>query len=206
VLAMPETAIGFFPDVGASHFLSRLPGGVGTYLGLTGARLNSTESIRFGLATHHISSDVLRSVVERLADDPRPIDSVLRDLSTPPAFESGMTMERSLIDSVFTASTIDEILRRLGENSSEGAVETLGVLELMSRQSLELTLDLLLWGKQRTLRECLEAEREAARLVVASTDFIEGVRAALVDKDRQPIWAASRYGGMTERGEIRWNS
>lgn len=74
----------------------------------------------------------------------------------------------------------------------------------MSSQSLELTLDLILWGKQRSLRECLDAERNAGRYVVRSPDFIEGVRAALVDKDRSPVWAQSQDEGISSNGEILW--
>lgn len=205
VLAMPETAIGFFPDIGASHFLSRLPGAVGAYLGLTGARLGPADALELGLATHQISSGDLAAVREALAADPRPVDAVLRDMASVPDRPSGIGRHRGRIDAAFGATTVEEVIKRL-HDPSDWARETRTSLEAMSPQSLELTLDLILWGRQRSLRECLDAEREAAAYVVRSPDFIEGVRAALVDKDRSPQWTASQYEGMSPDGAIRWSS
>ncbi|XRQ08603.1 enoyl-CoA hydratase/isomerase family protein [Actinomadura welshii] len=204
VMAMPETAIGFFPDIGASHFLSRLPGAVGTYLGLTGARMGPADALEAGLATHYVPSGDLDAVLGALADDRGPVEAVLRDLASSPAEPPGIGRRRGRIDSAFGATTVNGLFKRLDDDASDWARETRTTLEAMSPQSLELTLDLILWGGQRSLRECLDAEREAAAYVVRSPDFIEGVRAALVDKDRSPRWKASQYEGMSPEGAIRW--
>lgn len=203
VLAMPETAIGFFPDVGASYFLSRLPGGVGTYLGLTGARLGAADALEIGLATHYVVSSELPRVLRTLAVDIRPVDAVLRDLASLRPGGLEVAANRRDIDHAFTGTSLEMIARRLIDDGGEWAVRTHEALMRMSPQSLELTLDLILWGKQRTLRECLDAELVAARQVVRSPDFIEGVRAALVDKDRAPAWGKSQHEGSSP-GDILW--
>lgn len=204
VLAMPETAIGFFPDIGASHFLSRLPGGVGTYLGLTGARIGPADALNIGLATHHVASEALASIPALLDRDRRPVDAVLRDLSSAPAGESSIAVNRGRIDNAFSGTSIDSIVRHLTEDGSEWSLGTLDMVRRMSPQSLELTLDLILWGRQRTLRECLDADRDAVAHAIGSPDFIEGVRATLVDKDHTPGWGESEYAGMSAGGEILW--
>lgn len=205
-LAMPETGIGFFPDIGASYFLSRLPGGVGSYLGLTGARIGASDALDVGLATHHLSSEAAERLPELLLDDDRPVDTVLRELSVPTTTSPELVEHRSVIDWAFTAPDVATIGSRLAADGGPWATKTLDVLGRLSPQSLALTLDLLMWGRQRSLSECLAAEREAARLVVTSDDFLEGVRAVLVDKDRSPRWGASRYLGMTSDGEVRWDA
>ena len=206
LLAMPETAIGFFPDIGASHFLPRLPGAVGTYLGLTGARLDAADALEVGLATHHVASADLPALIRTLADDERPIDAVLRESASELPDEASIRAVRHRLDRAFTATSVEEITRRLAADDSAWAAETLAALRRSSPQSLRLTLDLLLWGTQRTLAECLSAERDAARFVVRSPDFLEGVRAALVDKDRMPVWTASRYRGTSSSGVVTWMS
>ena len=205
ILAMPETAIGFFPDIGASHFLPRLPGAVGTYLGLTGARLDAADAVAVGLATHHVASTGVPSLIRMLAaDDERSIDAVLRESASDLPHEASIRAVRHRLDKAFTATSVEEITRRLTADDSAWAAETLAVLRKSSPQSLRLTLDLLLWGKQRTLADSLSAELEAARFVVRSPDFLEGVRAALVDKDRTPVWTASRYRGTSSSGVVTW--
>lgn len=204
VLAMPETAIGFFPDVGASHFLSRLPGGIGTYLGLTGARMTAGDAIVAGLATHLVSSDRLGALAEALAANTGPVDAILRDLATTPVGASDLTEHRAAIDRVFRAARMEDIFSRLDAETGAWADATRDALTRMSPQSLQVTLDLILWGAQRSLNECLMAERAAARLVVRSPDFVEGVRAALVDKDRSPAWGASQYAGTDSEGRMSW--
>ena len=204
VLAMPETAIGFFPDVGASYFLTRLPGAVGTYLGLTGARIRAADALDVGLATHHVPSGDLPSVVRALLEEPGPVEAILRRLVSTPQEPPPIAANRASIDAAFTATSVDAIAGRLLDDGRPWAVDAHAALRGASPQSLDLTLDLILWGRQRTLRECLDAERAAARHVVGSADFLEGVRAALVDKDRAPVWGASGYAGVASDGEIRW--
>lgn len=204
VLAMPETAIGFFPDVGTTHVLSRLPGALGTYLGLTGARLDAADALHTGLATHFVPSDELADVPALLAADPRPVEQVLRSIARPAPTGSELAEHRAEIDRVFSAVDVRSVLQRLREEESAWSAKTLEVLESVSPQSLEVTHDLLLWGRQRDLRECLDAELAAGRLVGTSPDFVEGVRAVLVDKDRSPRWGESLYRGTSPEGELLW--
>lgn len=189
-LAMPETAIGFFPDVGASYFLPRLPGAIGTYLALTGRRLDSTDAIYTGLATHRVAD--LSTVVNALARHDDAVDEVLRGQATEPgpATHDGVAQRRDDIDWCFGAPTVTEVASRLTGLSTSWATETLRSLQSASPQSLEITMNAQRWGKQLSLRRCLSMELDIATAIIATHDFTEGVRAALVDKDREPSWRA----------------
>lgn len=205
VLAMPETAIGFFPDVGASFFLPRLPGAVGMYLGLTGTRLGAADALEFGLATHFCHSNLLGEIPGLLRTrGRRSVDEVLRSISSVPAAPSG---HRDEIDDAFGASSVEQILERLRASGSAWAREQLRTLNRMSPQSLALTFHLLTRGRERNLAGCLAAELRAARYVTRTADFIEGVRAALVDKDRTPVWSDTpAFLGVDAEGEPRWST
>ncbi|WP_369033352.1 enoyl-CoA hydratase/isomerase family protein [Streptomyces adonidis] len=196
VLAMPETGIGFFPDVGASYFLPRLPGAIGMYLGLTGHRLDAADALYTGLATHFVPADGLDAVADALADHPGdPVDVVLNRLAgRSPVAESGLAAVRGDIDWAFGAPTLGEIEKRLHHLDTSWAASALAALESASPQSLEITHALLARGRQRTLRECLDAELALTRTTIRTPDFLEGVRAALVDKDRSPAWVRASHG------------
>ncbi|GAA3659129.1 enoyl-CoA hydratase/isomerase family protein [Nocardioides ginsengisoli] len=196
--AMPETKIGFFPDVGGSFFLPRLPGAVGRYLGLTGARADAADALAFGIATHACSAADLARLPELLASYDGPIEALLRTLAPATAAESGpLASVRAEIDRVFTAPDLAGILARLAELTDGPAdapvqlwaKETRAALDAASPYSLAVTDRLLAEGRERTLRQCLDAELAAAREVIASADFVEGVRAVLVDKDHAPAWS-----------------
>ncbi|MGX1267763.1 enoyl-CoA hydratase/isomerase family protein [Streptomyces phaeoluteigriseus] len=197
VLAMPETGIGFFPDVGASYFLPRLPGAIGMYLGLTGHRLDAADALYTGLATHFVPADGLAAVADALADKPGdPVDVVLNRLAGPsPVARSALAEVRGHVDRAFGAPTLGEIEKRLRRLDSKWAAGALAALESASPQSLEITHALLARGRQRTLRECLGAELALTRTTIRTPDFLEGVRAALVDKDRTPAWRQASLGG-----------
>ncbi|WP_225929123.1 enoyl-CoA hydratase/isomerase family protein [Rhodococcus opacus] len=205
-LAMPETTIGFFPDIGASYFLSRLPGGLGAYLGLTGYRLDAADALYTGLATHFIPSTDIDSVPAHLAATPRvPIDECLRRMAPRTlSADSYLAAHRTSIDRCFLAPTIDEIRRRLCTESSTWATETLELLASKSPQSLEVTSALLARGRQHDLGQCLDAELDVALQMTRTADFVEGVRAALVDKDRAPRWSRSQFTGFDACGKSQW--
>ncbi|MEV0643238.1 enoyl-CoA hydratase/isomerase family protein [Streptomyces sp. NPDC050619] len=199
VLAMPETAIGFFPDVGASYFLPRLPGAIGMYLGLTGHRLDAAEALYTGLATHFVPAEGIDAVGDALADDPgEPVDVVLNRLADrSPVTGSRLAEVRGDVDWAFGAPTLGEIEKRLRHLDTPWAADALVALESASPQSLEITHALLARGRQRTLRECLDAELALTRTTIRTPDFLEGVRAALVDKDRAPNWQRASLDGRT---------
>ncbi|MFE5703828.1 enoyl-CoA hydratase/isomerase family protein [Rhodococcus koreensis] len=205
LLAMPETAIGFFPDVGGSHFLSRLPGGLGMYLGLTGYRLDAADAIYTGLATHRVAD--MAHVVSALEGNPAaPVDEVLRSLSpAEPAAPGRLAEHRDEIDWCFGAPSVTEIRSRLRGQDSSWSRETLEVLESVSPQSLAVTFAVLTAGKQRDLRRCLEMELDVATHLARTPDFVEGVRAGLVDKDRSPAWGESLFGGFAVGGSSVWH-
>ncbi|MGW0160226.1 enoyl-CoA hydratase/isomerase family protein [Mycobacterium sp. NPDC003323] len=191
VLAMPETSLGFFPDIGASHFLSRLAGGLGAYIGLTGCRLTAADALYSGLATHCVGSAELAQVPARLADSPgTPVHQVLAGLQQELPQDSDLQRHRSAVDRCFTATTVDQVRARLRAEGSSWAEATLDTLDRRSPQSLALTLTLLGWGRQLDLADCLAMELAAAEAVTRTPDFAEGVRAVLVDKDQQPRWVA----------------
>ncbi|MEU5340442.1 enoyl-CoA hydratase/isomerase family protein [Streptomyces sp. NPDC020766] len=199
VLAMPETGIGFFPDVGASYFLPRLPGAIGMYLGLTGHRLDAADALYTGLATHFVPRDGLDAVGDALADSPGdPVDAILSRLAgRSPVAESRLAEVRGDVDWAFGAPNHGEIEKRLRHLDTPWAAGALVALESASPQSLEITHALLARGRQQTLRECLGTELALTRTTIRTPDFLEGVRAALVDKDRSPTWRRASHGGRT---------
>ncbi|MFI7504572.1 enoyl-CoA hydratase/isomerase family protein [Streptomyces sp. NPDC049687] len=199
VLAMPETAIGFFPDVGASYFLPRLPGAIGMYLGLTGHRLDAADALYTGLATHFVPADGLDAVGDALADHPGdPVDVVLNRLTgRSPVAQSRLAEVRGDVDWAFGAPNLGEIEKRLRQIDTAWAAGASAALESASPQSLEITHALLSRGRQHTLRECLNSELALTRTTIRTPDFLEGVRAALVDKDRTPHWRHASHGGRS---------
>lgn len=206
-LAMPETGIGFFPDVGASYFLPRLPGAIGTYLGLTGTRLGAADALAVGLATHYCPSDMIGELPELLrCRGGRSVDEVLRSACSTPSAPAVLSDHRRAIDQIFGARSVAQIRRGLEVADTAWASGHLQVLDRMSPQSLDLTFDLLTRGRERKLIACLTAELRAVHHVTHSFDFIEGVRAALVDKDRSPAWSTdSAYLGVDAEGELLWS-
>ncbi|KAJ8599850.1 hypothetical protein CTAYLR_005603 [Chrysophaeum taylorii] len=210
VFAMPETAIGFFPDVGASYVLSRMPKRTGFYAALTGARLRPADLVYSGLATHYVQRDRLDALIDDLKlceegeeEDNTKLDAavqgVLDAASSPPPDASGLEQHADAIDLCFSQPTVDAILARLRSSSSSSSsvfeAETAETLAAMSPTSLAITLESLRRAEHATLDEVLATDlRLAARLVDPTItplpDFFEGVRAVLVDKDRNPQWHA----------------
>ncbi|XBB66493.1 3-hydroxyisobutyryl-CoA hydrolase [Nocardioides sp. WV_118_6] len=191
--AMPETKIGFFPDVGATHFLPRLPGAVGRYLGLTGARVGAADALALGLATHACSAADLARLPALIDAHDGPLETLLRSLAPADALDQPgpLSAVRADIDRVFGAADLAGVRDRLDALDSDWAKETRAALDAASPASLALTDRLLAEGRERDLPGCLAAELDAARTTIASPDFVEGVRAVLVDKDHAPRWAAT---------------
>lgn len=200
VLGMPETRIGFFPDVGGSHYLPRLPGNLGRYLALTGRHLTRDEAVSFGIVSHACSHEQLGTIPGRLADGERPHHILLSLDPASPASRAAAAPtagRRRLIDWAFSPPSLEDVEERLrsvraanGEHA-EWARETLRLLHEAAPSSLRITDSMLAWGRRHTLLECLEAEWTIACAVTAAPDFIEGVDAVLVARDRKPSWNAS---------------
>jgi enoyl-CoA hydratase len=189
VFAMPETSIGFFPDIGASYFLPRLPGAFGWYLGLTGVRISGAAAVECGLATHYVPAAELPALETVLLSGQAPAEALDRFATTAPASETAG--HRTAIERCFTAPDLGALRARLAAEDKERAWadDTLAILDRASPMSLALTFDLLRAGAGSNLPDCLARELDLARHTAYAPDFHEGVRAALVDKDRAPAWS-----------------
>jgi enoyl-CoA hydratase len=196
--AMPETTIGLFPDVGGGWYLSRLPGRVGQFLALTGARLDGAECKYLGLATHYIQSAALDEVKARLAEHPERIEGILgaASVSPPPArIEANVPK----INKLFASDRYEDVLAALEADGSEWAEAELATLRTKSPQACKVSLRLLADGaKMQDFADEMAQEYGVASKVVQRHDFIEGVRALLVDKDQQPRWEPPTPEGVTD--------
>ena len=188
IFAMPETAIGFFPDIGASFFLPRLPGRIGYYLGLTGARVRGADAAHAGLATQFTPRAALPALAAALAADG--IAALAAHAAPLPPFT--LAPHRAAIDRCFAAPTIPELFACLTAEDGTWAADTLAALRAVSPSALFWTRRLLAEGETRTLAQCLAAEFALGRTTMRHPDFVEGVRAMVVDKDRTPRWSPAR--------------
>ncbi len=185
MLAMPETAIALFPDVGTSHILPRLPGAIGTWLALTGARLRGGDAVAAGLASHFVPKAGLPALREALLGG----DASVVERFAEAAPEAGFAPHRAAIDRCFGRDTMPAILAALEAEGTDWAAEQVKILRRMSPTSLSVSLELLRRGAGATLDECLAMELALTRSVVnRHPDFREGVRSVLVDKDGKPQW------------------
>jgi enoyl-CoA hydratase/carnithine racemase len=200
LFAMPETAIGLFPDVGATRFLNRCPGQVGRYLGLTGTRLGAADALYCGLATHFVPHDRIAELVEKLGgaaggagDDRSLIDAMLGEFAEKPG-SAPLQALRPVVDRCFAGDSVEAILDALAAEAAAGlahagwAAETRAGLPTKSPTSLKLTLRQLTIGRDYDLEAALALEYRMTQHVMAAHDFYEGVRAALIDKDQAPLW------------------
>ncbi|QRM57511.1 enoyl-CoA hydratase/isomerase family protein [Sinorhizobium sp. BG8] len=202
-LAMPETGIGFFPDVGASWFLTRQPNELGTYVALTGEPLGAADALTLGLADRYVPSDRLPALIEALTNLPPDAtgkaisDAILRFCETPQP--GALEPKQAEIDRLFHFTSVEEILEALERVQSPFAEKVMGVLRTKSPLSLAVTMRLLRLGREsRTLEACLQREFAATTAVLRSPDFYEGVRAAIIDKDRNPQWQPATLEKVTD--------
>jgi enoyl-CoA hydratase len=186
-LAMPETGIGFFPDVGASYFLPRLPGNHGMFLALTGARVEGADAAGLGLATHYIARDRIAVLAEEMAQD----GLAALDRAALPLLANSKPGHDEVV-ACFGADTVAGILERLAGLEGAPAQAALRTLRLRSPTAVLWAFELLRLGAGRALDQCLRAELALTRHAVRHPDFSEGVRAMVVDKDRNPRWSPAR--------------
>lgn len=190
VFAMPETALGFFPDVGGSYFLPRLPAALGRWLGLTGARLDGEEAAALGLATHFVPQSRLPALLEALARrGDQTVAQVLDRHAETPAAARLESIAPDCAATFGVAADRPALLAVLARHGGEFAHQALADLGRASPHSLDVTLALFAAGQWAPLAACLEHELAAARAILRHPDFVEGVRAVLVDKTRDPRWA-----------------
>lgn len=196
--AMPETGIGLFPDVGGGWYLPRLEGRVGQFLALTGARLDGAECLELGLATHYLPSENLAEAKERIAQNPDRIGGILGDLSiTPP--KAKITENIDKINKLFASDVYEDILAALEADDSDWALKERGTLGTKSPQTCKVALRQLAEGKEMPdFASEMKQEYAIGARVVAMHDFIEGVRALIIDKDNDPKWNPATPEGVTD--------
>ena len=195
-LAMPETGIGLFPDVGGGWYLSRLPGRLGQFLALTGARLDGAECKWAGLATHYLPHDALPEAKARIAAGHEP-GRVLSALAvTPPT--ARIEANASLIAKHFASDRYEDILASLETDPSDWAAKELATLHTKSPQTCKVALRQLHDSLAcDTFANNMAMEYRVASRVLTLPDFAEGVRAVIVDKDHAPKWNPATAEGVT---------
>jgi enoyl-CoA hydratase len=220
MLAMPETSIGLIPDVGGSWLLSQAPGELGTYLALTGARMNASDAIEAGFADYAIASSDLglwlsppkpsTEGASRLTSFTglRSTDDVSASLETcemgtiPPG---KLASSRAEIDVAFAHDRVEDIIAALAANPSDFATRTLRELGSKSPKALKLTLAALRYARTQTsLEACLNMEYRLVTRLYEDGEFIEGVRALLVDKDKAPKWQPATLAEITDGMVMRY--
>ncbi len=187
--AMPETQIGFFPDVGATFILPRLRGAFGMYLALTSERVGGAEAVWLGLATHFVPRERFAGLADALAESGI---AALAEAALPPPPGEMRAIEAAV--TVFAEPSVIKILAALERMETEWSRATLRTLRAVSPSSLLWTFEIVRAGARRTFEQCQEAELELALRATKHPDFAEGVRAMVVDKDRAPRWAPARLG------------
>jgi enoyl-CoA hydratase len=189
MFAMPEVGIGFFPDVGASWFLPRIPDNLGRYLALTGARIGQADAMMLGLATHPASSARMAELEETLTTD-EPADAVLERFRVDPG-PAPLDAHRALILEAFGEASVPAVMNRLGQfalGGSEFAAKTLETMRTKSPTSMAIALEQMRRGAAMTFSEAMRMELRIVHRIAEGTDFYEGVRAVIIDKDQQPRW------------------
>jgi enoyl-CoA hydratase len=218
--AMPEVGIGFFPDVGATWFLPRLPREIGTYCALTGARLKAADAVTSGIATHRVRSARFTELAEALCGGDA-VDAVLARFTEQPSVsgapgpaESGkdppsqkngegdVAAHRGAIDRLFAAGSVEDILAQLDAEAAAPVADAAwaagvaAAIRAKAPLSLKIALAQMRRGRHWSFAECMQAEFRIVSRVVHGHDFYEGIRAVIVDKDNRPRWEPASLAGV----------
>ena len=201
LFAMPEVGIGFFPDVGATWFLPRMPGRLGAYCALTGERLNAADGLAASLATHRVSSARFAELRDALCGEVS-VDALLAAFAEPTG-EAVVARRRETIDRLFQGEGIEDILSALdmaavaGGPNAQFAEATAAAVRGKSPTSLKLALAQIHAGKALTFGACMQTEFRIVSRIIHGHDFYEGVRAVIVDKDNSPRWRPAALRDVT---------
>lgn len=197
-LAMPETGIGLFPDVGGGWYLPRLPGRVGQFMALTGARLDGSECVYLGLATHYVASANIHELVERIHQAPDRIQGTLGGAAET-APEAKIADNLPAITRLFASDRLEEVVAALEADGGDWAQKERATLGTKSPLSCKVSLRLLAEGANRAnFAAEMRAEYALAGRVVQTHDFHEGVHALLIHKHNQPEWDPATPEGVTD--------
>jgi enoyl-CoA hydratase/carnithine racemase len=190
--AMPEVGIGFFPDVGATWFLPRMPGELGTYCALTGERFGIADAIQSGIATHRVPSTRFAALLEGLTGTVS-VAAVLAAFSESPG-DGPIVQRKTAIDRLFAGDLVENILAALDHEAGSGsgdagwAQKTAATVRTKSPLSLKIALAQVRRGKEWDFDTCMRMEFRIVSRIIHGHDFYEGVRSVIVDKDNQPRW------------------
>lgn len=205
-LAMPEVAIGYFPDVGGSYFLPRIPGELGIYLGVSGVQIRAADALYCGLADWYLESDKFGALYEQLDhlewhDSPlKDLQGVLAKLAVQQLPDAPLDALRPAIDHFFAlpdvASMVEQLRAVTVADSHEWAKTVADLLESRSPLAMGVTLEMLRRGRHLSLEQCFALELHLDRQWFERGDLIEGVRALLIDKDKNPRWNPPTLQGL----------
>lgn len=201
--AMPEAGIGFMPDVGATWLLPRAPGEVGTYLALTGEHIGAADAIFAGVADRFVPRDRLDALVATLASG-KPAREVIASFARDPG-PSALAGHRDKIDRSFAGDDMEAIIARLEADGSDFAEKTRQTLLAKSPTSLKVTLAAQRQGRTLpSLAHCLDMEYRVVLRLFAGREFHEGIRAAVIDKDRNPRWKPATLAEVSAETVARY--
>lgn len=204
LFAMPETGIGFFPDVGGTYFLPRLPGKIGFYLGLVGAKIASDDCVGIGIAQLKVAQQSLPELINALAenvfdekDARQSVTQIMQPfrLSSQP---SQLLEQRRAIYDCFSGDTVEEIVTALQKSENITCKEAALLIAKKSPSSLKITLKALQEGKRLDFDACMRQEYRLVTRFLQGHDFAEGIRAVIIDKDQKPKWQPSSLKEVTE--------
>lgn len=202
VFAMPETSIGFFPDIGASYLLSQCPGKLGIYLGLTGNRLPANEAYLAGLVKHVVNASSFEAIIQALmkADLSMRPDAVVSEILAQfnePVEQDALDELQKKVDDAFQTIDVLSMVKRLSASNDDWDKALLSVLEKKAPMSLCVTLSQLIKAKHLNFDECMDMDQVLVRHFMLGHDFYEGVRALLIDKDKSPEWSPLKLTEVT---------
>jgi enoyl-CoA hydratase len=196
LFAMPEVGIGFFPDVGATWFLPRMPGQLGAYCALTGDRLGAADAVAAGIATHRVASSRFSDLAEALCGT-GPVDATLAAFAEA-AGEAKLVPYWATIEALFAGDRVEDILAALDADGSEFAAKNASTIRSKSPTALKLALAQVRRGRDLAFEECMRTEFRIVSRVVHGHDFYEGVRAVIVDKDNAPKWQPASLAEVSD--------
>jgi enoyl-CoA hydratase len=201
MFAMPEVGIGFIPDVGATWFLPRLPGELGLYCALTGARLGPADALAAGIATQRVASARFGDLLDGLCGNV-PVDALLGAFAEPAA-EAPLAARARLIDRLFTGDSVEGILAALdAEATHQGADAAFAgaaaaTIRLKSPTSLKIALAQLRRGRYLDFASCMRTEFRIVSRLLLGHDLYEGIRSVIIDKDQAPLWQPSSLAAVS---------
>jgi enoyl-CoA hydratase/carnithine racemase len=202
LFAMPETGIGFFPDVGGSYFLPRLDANIGIYLGLSGARLVCDDAVELGIAQHKVDREELPQLMDVLAKNPfgdeakLMVSAILQEFNL--STQSALLKNKEAISVCFSKDTMEEIMDALTKSSNKNCQEAYAALLKKSPTSLKISLKAMRNGQHLDFDACMQQEYRLVSRFLQGHDFAEGIRAVIIDKDQTPHWQPDSIEKVTD--------